>query len=130
MRFIGPLLSLLAVSPLAFAAAPATDAKLERFSKLAANSNGGLIQLTDSLFTAITTAPRSYTAAVLFTALDKKYNCAMCKDFQPEYELLARSWRNAAKGEDGLYFGVLDFDNGRDTFMKVCPTRPDPREMC
>lgn len=120
MRFLGPLLSLLAASPLALAAASTEDDKLQKISKLVSKSNNGLIQLTNALYTEITTAPRNYTAAILLTALDKKFGCALCAEFHPEYELLSKSWNKQHKNGDGLYFGVLDFERGRDTFMKVC----------
>jgi len=55
----------------------------------------------------------------MFTALVSKFGCMLCKEVQPEYELLAKSWRGQHKTGDGLLFSMLDFAKGHETFMKV-----------
>ncbi|KAF8251164.1 hypothetical protein K440DRAFT_579679 [Wilcoxina mikolae CBS 423.85] len=116
MRLLGSLLSLLAISPIAFAAG---DDKLAKLSQLFTKSKSGVIQLNNDLYNDITTTPRDYTAVVLLTALDPKFGCMLCKEVQPEYELLAKSWQKQHKTGDGLLFSMLDFAKGRDTFMKL-----------
>jgi oligosaccharyltransferase complex subunit gamma len=120
MRLLAPLaglLSLSAILPTSFA-----DKKVNKFASLAASArpHKGVIELGDSLYDELTTTPRNYTAVVLLTALDAKFGCQLCKEFQPEYELLAKSWISKHKNSDGLFFGELDFANGKNTFMKVC----------
>lgn len=78
------------------------------------------MKLDDALFTELTTAPRSYSAVVLLTALDQRFSCDLCQEFQPEYELLAKSWIAKHKSSDGLFFGELDFADAKATFQKVC----------
>ncbi|KAL7270050.1 oligosaccharyl transferase subunit ost3/OST6 [Rhizina undulata] len=124
MRVLAPTLTFL----LSFAAflptslAVAKDSKLALFTNYASSSKStkaGVLQLDDKLYDELTTAPRDYTAVVLLTALDSRFGCQLCKDFQPEYELLAKSWMGDHKGGDGLFFGMLDFENGRSTFQKL-----------
>jgi len=116
MRLLDSLLSLLAISPIAFVAG---EDKLAKLSQLSTKSRSGVIELTNALYNDITTAPRNYTAVVMLTALDSKFGCMLCKEVQPEYELLAKSWRRQHKTGDGLLLSMLDFAKGRETFMKV-----------
>lgn len=98
------------------------DEKVNKFTSLAApaNPHKGIIKLDDSLYDELTTAPRNYTAVVLLTALNQKFKCQLCREFQPEYELLAKSWISQHKNSDGLFFGELDFEDARNTFHRVC----------
>ena len=126
MRLLAPLLSLLAISPIAAvsAAAAATgNGMLAKFSALASTkAKSGVVHLTNELYADLVDGPRNYTAVVLLTALNPKFGCNLCKEFQPEYELLATSWQRSHKKGDKLFFTSLDFSNGRDTFVKVCGT--------
>jgi oligosaccharyltransferase complex subunit gamma len=120
MRLFGSILSLLAIIPIVTAAAAAAaEDKLAKFSTLVAKSKSGVIPLNNALYTDLVGTPRNYTAAVLLTALDPKYGCHLCREFQPEYELLSKSWQAQHKGGDDLFFAMLDFAKGRDTFVKV-----------
>lgn len=120
MRFLQPLL--LAISSLLLAAASQKGTKLQRITNLAisaAKSGPGPIALTDKTFEDITSGTRNYTAAVLLTALDSRFGCDMCKEFQPEFELVAKSWLKQYPDSNGLFFANLDFSLGRATFQKV-----------
>ncbi|RPB29570.1 hypothetical protein L211DRAFT_832278 [Terfezia boudieri ATCC MYA-4762] len=125
MRLLGPLLALLAVIPFAHAAAASTpqkETKLQRLTSLAtssARSGPGPISLSDKSFEDLTSAPRNYTALVLLTALDPRFGCHLCKEFQPEFDLLATSWLKKHKDSNGFFFANLDFSNGRQTFQKL-----------
>lgn len=78
------------------------------------------LRLNDDSFIELTTAPRNYTAAVLLTALEARVGCQLCKEFQPEWDVLASSWlRGDKSGESRVLFGVLDFEHGRHTFQAV-----------
>ena len=81
----------------------------------------GVIPLDDKLFSELTSGPRDYTSAILLTALEPKYGCALCREFQPDYALIGKSWVNKNSGDDRnrVFFGVLDFGSGRATFQKV-----------
>jgi oligosaccharyltransferase complex subunit gamma len=77
-------------------------------------------KLSDPAYRALTGAPRDYSVAVLLTAMDSRYGCQLCREFQPEWDLLARSWTAGdKKGESRIVFGTLDFSDGRDVFMSV-----------
>ncbi|KAL2178302.1 uncharacterized protein P884DRAFT_268977 [Thermothelomyces heterothallicus CBS 202.75] len=78
------------------------------------------IKLGDSSYRELTATPRDYAVAVLLTAMESRYGCQMCREFQPEWELLARSWTSGdRKGESRVVFGTLDFGDGRDVFMSL-----------
>lgn len=78
------------------------------------------LKLDDSTYTKLTSAPRDYSVAVLLTALEARFGCALCRDFQPEWELLSKSWlRGDKKGESRLLYGTLDFSDGKNTFQAV-----------
>ncbi|TGZ83381.1 hypothetical protein EX30DRAFT_394601 [Ascodesmis nigricans] len=126
MRFLPSLLLLAAsaILPSAFAkentAAPSP--KLEKFQKLTADpkaSTAGLIKLNSALYNDITSAPRDYSVMVLLTAMEPAFQCAMCKMFAPEYALLAKSWTKQHPNGDSLFFGELDFKNGKEAFMRL-----------
>ena len=78
------------------------------------------IQLDDALYDQLTKAPRDYSVAVLLTALDSRFGCTLCHDFQPEWDLLVKTWTKGDKqGESRLVFGTLDFIDGKQTFQTV-----------
>src|SRR4051794_24354566 len=64
------------------------------------------VKLDDSLYRRMSNTPRDYTAAILLTAMDNKYGCQLCREFNPEWELLAKSWIKGDKpGASRLLFG-------------------------
>ncbi|KAI5807451.1 hypothetical protein DFH27DRAFT_511169 [Peziza echinospora] len=103
---------------LAAAAATTKETKLQRITKLAVSSPGP-IKLNDKTFDDITSGPRNYTSLVLLTALDPRFACHLCLQFQPDYELIARSWMKSRKDDEALFFSYLDFADGRATFNKL-----------
>ena len=77
-------------------------------------STSGPVKLDDTTYHELTKAPRDHSAAVLLTALDARFGCALCNDFQPEWDLLAKTWTKGDKeGEGRLVFGTLDFADGK-----------------
>ncbi|OJD37136.1 oligosaccharyl transferase subunit [Diplodia corticola] len=105
---------LLPLSALAAKKAPAQD----RF--LSARAQSTPLQLDDGSFNELTSAPRDYAVAVLLTALEPRFGCAMCQDFQPEWSLLSKSWTKGDKqGESRLVFATLDFVDGKATFQSL-----------
>lgn len=76
------------------------------------------IVLSEQSYDELTTAPRDYHAAIILTALDAKYACSICREFSPEWDILAKSWQKK-KAEHRVLFGTLDFDQGRNVFVKV-----------
>ena len=96
---------------------PAAD-KFQQFHTKALSSSP--LKLDDSTYGKLTTAPRDYSVAVLLTALENRFGCQLCRDFQPEWELLSKSWtKGDKKGESRLIYGTLDFIDGKGTFQAV-----------
>lgn len=79
------------------------------------------LKLNDVSYKSITATPRDYGVTVLLTAMDARYGCQLCQGFQPEWEVLAKSWISGDKeAESRMLFATLDFKDGRDTFLSVC----------
>lgn len=85
----------------------------------AASRSTGAVTLDDASYHELTAAPRDYHTVVLLTALDSRFGCDVCKMFQPEWELLSRTWSKAKLGDSKLVFGTLDFLDGKGTFQQV-----------
>ena len=110
------ILSALVLPLAAFAAnKPTGDRFIETYSKALPS------WLDDYSYQTLTTAPRDYAIAVLLTALEPRFGCTACRDFQSEWEILAKSWQKGDKaGESKMLFGTLDFADGKGTFQSVC----------
>lgn len=117
MHFLkGLILSLLPAAALA-AKKPALD-KFEKYHAKALTSTP--LKLDDSAYSKLTAAPRDYSVAVLLTALEARFGCVLCREFQPEWDLLSKSWtKGDKKGDSRLVYGTLDFVEGKETFQSV-----------
>ena len=112
----GLVLCLLPTSILA-AKKPTTDRFVQYHTKALASAP---LKFDDSIYAQLTTAPRDYSVAVLLTALEARFGCTLCREFQPEWDLLSRSWtKGDKKGESRLLYGTLDFSDGKNTFQSV-----------
>jgi oligosaccharyltransferase complex subunit gamma len=118
MHLLNTIFSLLAISLFVSVSNAAQD-KLSRFTALQSKSKAGVLKLDDQLFADLIVAPRNYTAVILLTALGSKYGCQPCNQYQSEYELLSKSWLRQQKHHDPLFFAMLDFSVGEETFKKV-----------
>ena|SRR2546423_1228735 len=110
------LVSLLSIT--AFAAKKRPSSTYESYYARAVSSTP--IVIDDQAYDQLTSAPRDYSFAVLLTALEDKFGCKLCRDFQPEWNVIAKSWQHGdKKGESRTLFATLDFSNGRKAFMRV-----------
>ncbi|EEP80837.1 conserved hypothetical protein [Uncinocarpus reesii 1704] len=93
----------------------------DKFAQYQSRSKSHLpIPLDDSSYSDIVSKPRDYHAAILLTAIEPRYGCQICRDLQPEWELLAKSWNKAAPyATTKLLFGTLDFDQGKAAFQQL-----------
>ncbi|KAH7026223.1 OST3/OST6 family protein [Microdochium trichocladiopsis] len=101
--------------------ATAAAAKKDVFAEYNAKQHSSVpVKITDSSYKKLTAAPRDYAAAILLTALDPRFACQLCHDFQPEWDILSSSWvKGDKKAESRTVFGTLDFTDGRETFMSL-----------
>ncbi|ROT37034.1 dolichyl-diphosphooligosaccharide-protein glycotransferase, partial [Sodiomyces alkalinus F11] len=99
----------------------AKKSSVERFQEFHTKAlSSAPVKLDDAAFKTATSAPRDYTVMVLLTALDPRFGCKLCTEFQPEWDILAASWtKGDKKGESRIIFTTLDFTDGRDTFMSL-----------
>lgn len=98
----------------------ASKANGAAYDKYRSQSSSAPLDLDDASYTDLTSEPRDYSVAVLLTAQEAKYGCQLCRDFQPEWNLIAKSWNKGDKhGRSRLLFGTLDFGRGKAIFQKV-----------
>ncbi|CDH55709.1 dolichyl-diphosphooligosaccharide-proteinglycotransferase [Lichtheimia corymbifera JMRC:FSU:9682] len=102
---------------LAMVYAEATDAKTQRLAKMAKNNNG-LVKLTSNTYTQFTEGKRNYGMVVLLTALGDYFNCGPCREFDPEYKLVASSFQST-EDPTRVFFGHLDFKDGQAIYQKL-----------
>ncbi len=111
--------SILALSALGVAAKKSSLDAYKDYHSLSLSSTP--LKLDDGIYDELTATPRNHSFVVLLTALQPQFGCQLCRDIQPEWDLLARSWTKGDKaGESRVLFGTLDFANGKGTFQKVC----------
>ena len=78
------------------------------------------LKLDDSVFDELTSLPRNHSTLVCLTALEARFGCAMCHQWKPEWDLLARTWAKGDKnGDSRLLLGELDFMDGKQTFESL-----------
>lgn len=105
--------------------AASTPDKFEKYHSLSSTTP---IALDDSSYEDVTAKPRDYYVSVLLTATDSRFGCILCREFQPEWELISRSWNKGSKPDDmKMLFATLDFSDGKMTFQKV--QAPDTRHL-
>lgn len=116
------LLQILTAALLPLTSLAAQKASGDRFSGYYAKqlSASAPLKIDDTAYAELTKWPRDYAVAVLLTALEAKYQCGLCRDFAPEWELLGKTWTRGDKaGESRLIFGTLDIKDGSRTFQAV-----------
>ncbi|KAM0088289.1 oligosaccharyl transferase subunit ost3/OST6 [Aspergillus fumigatus] len=102
------------------ASALCTSSDPNKYEKYKSVSPVAPIGLTDVTYHDLTSKPRDFHVAVLLTATDARYGCALCREFQSEWDLIARSWNKGSKSDDlKLLLATLDFSNGKETFQKL-----------
>ena len=78
------------------------------------------LRLDDTSYDELTATPRNHSVVVLLTALEARFGCQLCRDFQPEWDLLGKSWAKGDRhGDSRILLGTLDFADGKGTFQKV-----------
>lgn len=99
----------------------ATKSPAGRFENYHSKSiSSATVKLDDASYEDLTRAPRDFSVVVLLTALEARFGCQMCRDFQPEWEVVAKSWiRGDRQGVNRVLYGTLDFADGKATFQKV-----------
>ncbi|MCJ1389790.1 oligosaccharyl transferase subunit ost3/OST6 [Xylographa bjoerkii] len=109
----------LALLPLSALAAKKTPGgKFWNFQSKALQSSP--VKLNDASYEELTTAPRDYSAVVLLTAVEAHFGCQLCREFQPEWNIVGKSWtKGDRQGATRTLFGTLDFADGKNTFQKL-----------
>lgn len=114
-------LRLLALAALSLTAVSAKRVASNKFDTyFAKQASSAPFELNEKSYNELTATPRDYSVAVLLTARDAKYACGVCRDFDPEWSIVGRSWQKGDRnGGSRVLLSTLDFDQGRNIFMKV-----------
>ncbi|XP_002167116.3 tumor suppressor candidate 3 [Hydra vulgaris] len=68
----------------------------------------------------VKTSPKNYSIILMLTALSPQRQCAICKEVNSEYQILASSWRYSnGFTSNKLFFAMVDFDEGSDVFQAL-----------
>lgn len=99
----------------------AKSRSIDKFREYHAKSlSSAPVRLDDASYEDLTSLPRNYSAAVLLTAIEARFGCQLCREFQPEWEVIGKSWiKGDRNGETRVIYGTLDFAEGKGTFQKV-----------
>jgi len=104
---------------------------LEKWTEIASKSRSNVIRLNEQTFDQLVTTDRNYTAIsllpwalliliiVTLTALTAQHQCALCREFDPGFSIVAQSWRKAHPQSDGVFFAKIDFAEARSIFVRV-----------
>ena len=118
MKLLSILLPALTLFTPSFGARQDKATRFQDFHRLTTHSP--TLSLNEATYTTLTAEPRDYSIAILLTALESRFNCQLCREFQPDWEIIGRSWvKGDRTGESRLLFGTLDFVEGKDIFIKV-----------
>jgi len=91
--------------------------KLDRLLKMTKDGRG-VAKLDSQSFVKSLESPRDYGMVVLLTALGDQFKCTPCKEFDPEFRLVANSYHKKNDKSD-LFFGHLDFQDGQAIFQQM-----------
>jgi oligosaccharyltransferase complex subunit gamma len=112
------ILSLALLPLLCLGAKKASQGRFEEY--YARFQSSAPLRLDDASYDELTAAPRNHSVVVLLTALEARFGCQLCRDFQPEWDILGKSWAKGDRnGESRTLLGTLDFADGKVTFQKV-----------
>lgn len=112
------LLILTVLPVLSFAAKQPSGGTFEKYHGKSQSS--APLRLDDASYDELTATPRNHSVVVLLTALEARFGCQLCRDFQPEWDLLGKSWaKGDRRGDSRILLGTLDFADGKGTFQKV-----------
>ena len=112
------ILRLTALPVLCFGARKASSGTFENYH--AESQSSAPLRLDDASYDGLTATPRNHSVVVLLTALEARFGCQLCRDFQPEWDLLGKSWAKGDRhGDSRILLGTLDFADGKGTFQKV-----------
>ena len=70
--------------------------------------------------------PRNYSFVVMMTALSPQRQCQICRQASDEFNIVANSWRYSPLFSSKLFFGVIDYDEGKDNNIKNQSTFKQP----
>ncbi|ORZ18679.1 hypothetical protein BCR42DRAFT_411396 [Absidia repens] len=92
------------------------DAKTKKLVQL--SKENGVVKMDSNAYFQYTQGKRDYGLVVLLTALGDQIRCVPCREFDPEYKLVASSVHKS-KHSDQVFFGHLDFQDGQAVYQQL-----------
>ncbi|KAG0308210.1 oligosaccharyl transferase subunit ost3/OST6 [Dissophora globulifera] len=116
---MAPVLMATLVFAASIAHAQTEELLAEKVTRLqtTAIQNKGIVDLESSTFDDVLAMPRNFSVVILFTAISSEFQCVPCKNFDPEYRLVASTWSKLSD-KSRLFFGIIDFKKGQAIFQK------------
>ncbi|KAH6918572.1 dolichyl-diphosphooligosaccharide-protein glycotransferase [Coprinopsis sp. MPI-PUGE-AT-0042] len=85
-----------------------------------AAAGGGVINLNSQTFELLTSAKRTWSASIQFTAQNPKRGCKPCLEFDPSWNQVANAWTKVPTAQkDQHFFATLDFDGAPAIFQRL-----------
>jgi len=79
-----------------------------------------VIKLDESIYNMLTHPKRTWSATVHFTALDKRRRCSPCREFDPNFNAVAKAWTKVpSQDRYQHFFATVDFDGAPTVFQKL-----------
>ncbi|KAG0326175.1 oligosaccharyl transferase subunit ost3/OST6 [Dissophora globulifera] len=116
---LAPVLVAMLVFATSIAHAQTEELLAEKVARLQTTAirNKGIVDLESSTFDDVLAMPRNFSVVILFTAISSEFQCVPCKNFDPEYRLVASTWSKLSD-KSRLFFGIIDFKKGQAIFQK------------
>ncbi|KAJ7679338.1 hypothetical protein DFH06DRAFT_508687 [Mycena polygramma] len=113
------ILRLLGICSLWLAPAVASDGIHQQLIALA-SAGGGVIKLDSASYDLLTSANRTWSASIEFTALNTRDNCDPCRAFHPSWIAVAKAWAKGPKAHrDTHFFATLDVHDGPSVIRRL-----------
>lgn len=99
----------------------------EEMHHLASQSKNNIIQINDKNWEQIMSGPRDYHLVLMLSSESSQFNCVLCKEFRPHFEIVGRSWYEDHKNgivepserdphPSNVYFLYSEFFGSMDLF--------------
>ncbi|XP_064636423.1 tumor suppressor candidate 3-like isoform X2 [Lineus longissimus] len=67
----------------------------------------------------VKSVPKNYHVILMLTALQPQRQCAVCRQANEEFQIVANSWRYSQQYSNQLFFAMVDYDEGPDVFSSL-----------
>lgn len=98
----------------------------EEMLKLVGNQSNKVLRLTENNYESFLNGPRDYHIIMLLSSSAPQFNCPLCAEFKPDFEIVANSWYqdhpqgiNSEDEGKEVFFMFSEFLEAKDLFRKL-----------